>query len=106
MQQRDMQLQSDSCPMESMAMIYSYIRIATVGTTIRQLTPPCMITYMSTPGNTAKLGTATDRQHKVIGPWWGANLQCISQHTTESAHKHTMPARHTSVHLKVCDKGG
>ena len=30
----------------------------TLGTLFRQLTPPCMNTYMSTPGNTAKLGTA------------------------------------------------
>ena len=47
-----------------------------------------MNTYMSTPGNTAKLGphTATYKQHKVVRPWLGANLQCISQHTTESAH--------------------
>ena len=28
------------------------------GTLFRQVTPPCMNTYMSTPGNTAKLGTA------------------------------------------------
>ena len=47
-------------------------------------------TYMSTPGNTAKLG-ATTQQHtdstiKVVRPWLGANLQCISQHTTESAY--------------------
>ena len=45
-------------------------------------------TYMSTPGNTAKLGiphTATYRQHKEVRPWLGANLQCISQHTTEPA---------------------
>ena len=45
---------------------------------------------MSTPGNTAKLGAtraATDRQHKEVRPWLGANLECISQHTTESALK-------------------
>ena len=41
-------------------------------------------TYMSTPGNTAKLG-ATYRQHKEVRPWLGANLLCISQHETESA---------------------
>ena len=35
---------------------------------------------MSAPGNAVKLGTAKNR------PWLGANLQCISQHTTESAH--------------------
>ena len=44
-------------------------------------------TYMSTPGNTAKLEpyTATYRQHKEVRPWLGANLQSISQHETESA---------------------
>ena len=45
-------------------------------------------TYMSTPSNTAKLGavhTATYRQHKEVRPWLRANLQCISQHITESA---------------------
>ena len=31
------------------------------------------------------LHTATYRQHKEVRPWLGANLQCISQHTTESA---------------------
>ena len=39
---------------------------------------------MSTPGNTSKpsaIYTATYRQHKVVQPWLGANLQCISQHT-------------------------
>ena len=30
--------------------------------------------------------TATYRQHKVVRPWLGSNLECISQHTTESAH--------------------
>ena len=40
--------------------------------------------YMSTPGNTAKLETA-HRQHKEVRPWLEANLQCISQHTTESS---------------------
>ena len=29
--------------------------------------------------------TATYREHKEVRPWLGANLQCISQHTTESA---------------------
>ena len=29
--------------------------------------------------------TATYRQHKVICPWLGANLHCISEHSTESA---------------------
>ena len=45
-------------------------------------------THMSTPGNTAKLGTAntgTYRQHKEVRPWLEANLQCISLQTTESA---------------------
>ena len=37
---------------------------------------------------------ATYRQHKVIHVWLGANLQCISQHNTESALQPTMPARH------------
>ena len=37
--------------------------------------------YMSTPGN-----TATYRQPKVVRPLLGANLQCISHHTTESTH--------------------
>ena len=42
--------------------------------------------------------TATYRQHKVIRPWLGANLQCISQHTTKSALQPTMPARHELIH--------
>ena len=29
--------------------------------------------------------TATYTQHKVVRPWLGANLHCISQHTTESS---------------------
>ena len=52
-----MQLQSNSYPMEPMAMIYTYV-YQLYGTLFRQLTPSCMNTYMSTPGNTAKLGTA------------------------------------------------
>ena len=52
-----MQLQSDSCPMEPMAMIYTYVK-QRLETLFRQLTHPCMNTYMSTPGNTAKLGAA------------------------------------------------
>ena len=35
-----------------------YIRIATVGNTIQTVNSPMYDTYMSTPGNTAKLGTA------------------------------------------------
>ena len=54
-----MQLQSDSCPTEPMAMIYDlYIHIATVGNTIQTDNSPMYDTRMSTPGNTAKLGTA------------------------------------------------
>ena len=34
-----------------------YNRIATVGNTIQTVNSPCMNTYMSTPGNTAKLET-------------------------------------------------
>ena len=45
---------------------------------------------MSTPGNTAKLGAThsniqTAQRGPSLTPWLGANLQCISQHTTESA---------------------
>ena len=50
-----MQLQSDSCPMQPMVMIY--IRIATVGNTIQPVNSP-RYEYMSTPGNTDKVGTA------------------------------------------------
>ena len=35
--------------------------------------------------------TVTYRQHKVVCPWLGLKLQCISQHNTESAHYPTMP---------------
>ena len=35
-----------------------YIRIATVGKTIQTVNSPMYDTHMSTPGNTAKLGTA------------------------------------------------
>ena len=62
------------------------MRIATVGNTIQTVNSPMYDTYMSTPGNTAKSRA-----------WLGANLQCISQHTTESALKPTMPARHEYV---------
>ena len=48
-----MQLQSDSCPMEPMAMIYTFA-IATVRNTIQTDNSPMHDTYMSTPGNTAK----------------------------------------------------
>ena len=62
------------------------MHIATVGNTIQTVNSPMYDTYMSTPGNTAKdPHTATYRQHKEVRPWLGANLQCISQHTTESA---------------------
>ena len=44
-------------PMESMAMIYTYIK-QWLGTLFRHLTLLCMNAYMSTPRNTAKLGTA------------------------------------------------
>ena len=61
---------------------------ATVGTLFRQLTPPYM--NMSAPGNTPH--SATYRKHKVVRPWMGSTLQCVSQHTTESAHYPAMPA--------------
>ena len=44
--------------MEPMAMIYTYVAITTVGNTIQTDNSPMGDTYMSTPGNTAKLGTA------------------------------------------------
>ena len=39
-------------------------------------------THMSTPANTAKLGTAHSniQTAQEARPWLGANLQCISQH--------------------------
>ena len=52
---------------------------------------------MNFPGNTAKLGaTHSNIQTAQRGrPWLGTNLQCISQHTTESAlYPLYMPARH------------
>ena len=45
---------SDNCPMEPMAMIYTYIRIATVGNTIQTVNSPMYDTSTSTPCNTAK----------------------------------------------------
>ena len=42
--------------MEPIAMIYTYLRIATVGNTIQTVNSPLYDTYMSTPGNTAKIG--------------------------------------------------
>ena len=36
----------------------TYIHITTVGNTIQTVNSPMYDTYMSTPGNTAKLGTA------------------------------------------------
>ena len=51
-----------------------------------------MNTYMSTPGNTAKLGAihSNIQTAKVVRPWLGANLQRISQHTNESAYINTL----------------
>ena len=52
---------------------------------------------MNTPSNTAKLGTALNNiQTAQRGPSLvGSELiQCISQHTTESAHLHTLKVRH------------
>ena len=51
-------LQSDSCPMEPMAMDDLYIHITTVWNTIQTVNTPMYDTQMGTPGNTAKLGTA------------------------------------------------
>ena len=58
---------------------------------------------MSTPGNTAKLGIARCNAQTaqscpslvVIDP-----IQCISHHTTESAHYPTMLARH-KIHISI-----
>ena len=50
-----MQLQSDSCPMEPMAIIMH--NMATVGNTIQTVNSP-IYEYMSAPGNATKLGTA------------------------------------------------
>ena len=48
---------------------YVYIRIATVGNTIQTVNSPMYDTHMSTPGNTAKLGTAhSNIQTAQIGP--------------------------------------
>ena len=65
-----------------------YICIATVGNTIQTVNSPMYDTHMSTPGNIMKLGTAHSNiqtAQSIIRPWLGENLQCISQHTTESA---------------------
>ena len=58
-----------------------------VGNTIQTVNSPMYDTYMSTPGNTAKLGTAHSniQTDKEVRPWLKANLQCISLHTSESA---------------------
>ena len=58
-----------------------------VGSTIQTVNSPIYDTYMSTPGNTAKLGaTHSNIQTAQRCPsWLGANLQYISQYTTESA---------------------
>ena len=48
------------------------IRIVMVRNTIQTVNSP-IYEYMSTLGNTAKLGsthTETYRQHKVVRPWW------------------------------------
>ena len=60
-------------------------------------------TYMSTPGNTAKLGAihSNIQTAQVDRPWLGADLHCISQHTTESALYPTMPARHSSTQHSI-----
>ena len=53
----------------------------------RQLTPPCMIhtRVLLVTQRSQEPHTAAYRQHKEVRPWLGANLQCISWHTTESA---------------------
>ena len=70
-----MQLQSDSCPVEPMAIDDLYIRIATVGNTIQTVNSPMYDTYMSTPGNTAKLGATHNIQ---TAQYNGAKLLNVS----------------------------
>ena len=73
-----------------------------VGNTNQTVNSP-IYENMNTSGNAEKLGIAhsniqTLKQNKVIRSWLGANLQCISQHTTESAHK---PTRYASEAIDV-----
>ena len=84
-----------------MAMIL-YIRIATVGNTIQTVNSPMYDTHMSTPGNTAKVGTAHSNiqtgQHKEVHPLVGSeptmHLVCK---TTESSTLPTIPAKHKKM---------
>ena len=57
---------------------------------------------MSTPGNTAKLGTAHSniQTAQSCPSLVGINIQCISQHTTELAHYPTMPAKQSKAVAK------
>ena len=60
-----MQLQSDSCPMEPMAMIYTYIIIATVGNTIQTVNSPMRIWVFMVPQRRKELHTATTDSTKL-----------------------------------------
>ena len=65
-----------------------YIRIATVGNTIQTVNSPMYDTYMSTPGNTAKLGAIhSNIQTAQRGPSLVGSEPTMhySLHTTESA---------------------
>ena len=65
-----------------------HICIATVGNNIQTVNSPMYDTHMSTPGNTAKLGTAhiniqtAQSNPSLVG---SEPIMRISQHTTESA---------------------
>ena len=86
----NMQLQSDSCPMEQMAMI------ATVGNTIQTVNSPVWIYECSWQHSEARNSTQqhTDNTKLSFPGWDGTYNICISQHTAESAQYPTMPARH------------
>ena len=78
-----------------------YIRIATVGNTIQTVNSLTRIWVLLVNQLSYQPHTATYREHKVVRLWLESNLQCISQHTTESAHYPTMPARHKYIVVRA-----
>ena len=58
-----------------------YIHIATVGNTIQTVNSPMYDTYISTPGNTAKLGSSHTQQHtdstKRSVPGWERTFNAL-----------------------------
>ena len=77
-----------------------YIRIATVGNTNQTVNSPMYDTYMSTPGNTAKLGATqqhTDSTKRSV-PGWERTYNALVSLLRVSTLL-TMPARHNIAYI-------